>query len=308
MKKTALFVSTICIVFYLITNSFAETKQELQDINRLNEITESEFGSATSNTLNALAFPKSHPNYATKASARRWDGTFDAYTWRQDGYPWIEIVPTKGHPFVCSLDFHILQSGVQYDEVKLETPNGDSKCDDVFIPSVLRVTQWSFVKNPANLMEGFTLVYDGGDKNFSLFIPKAQNPPASEPPPGVGSDDGGGGGCFIATAAYGSYVDPYVMVLRRFRDNHLLTNEPGRYFVKLYYRTSPPIADFIAKHETLKVATRWGLMPVVYSVMYPKISVTLLLFILTFMAIIVFRKKAYKNLLRQNHLRDSKHR
>ena len=94
------------------------------------------------------------------------------------------------------------------------------------------------------------------------------------PPPTPPSSDGGA--CFIATAAYGSYLDPHVMVLRRFRDRFLLTNRPGRRFVELYYRYSPPIANTIARHETLKIATRVVLTPIVFGFEYPGFALALL--------------------------------
>ncbi len=77
------------------------------------------------------------------------------------------------------------------------------------------------------------------------------------------------GHCFIATAAYGSYLDPHVAVLRAFRDAYLLTNRAGRLFVDLYYRCSPPLAHLIARHPALRTMTRWALTPIVYGVMHP---------------------------------------
>ena len=78
-----------------------------------------------------------------------------------------------------------------------------------------------------------------------------------------GGSSGGGGGCFIATAAYGTPMSQEVRYLRAFRDEYLLTNSAGKKFVKAYYTLSPPVADFIAQHETLRTAVRISLMPLV---------------------------------------------
>jgi len=86
-----------------------------------------------------------------------------------------------------------------------------------------------------------------------------------------------GGGCFIATAAYGSYLNPHVMVLREFRDRYLLTNSPGRAMVAFYYRTSPPIANFIMRHEGLRTATRLLLTPMVFGIEYQQCALLLVL-------------------------------
>jgi lysophospholipase L1-like esterase len=74
---------------------------------------------------------------------------------------------------------------------------------------------------------------------------------------------GGGGGCFIATAAYGSALAPHVIILKQFRDQVLSDTVLGQRFIQVYYQTSPPLADYIARHESLRVGVRWLLYPVV---------------------------------------------
>lgn len=83
------------------------------------------------------------------------------------------------------------------------------------------------------------------------------------------SGGGDNGWCFIATAAYGSYMEPNVLVLRHFRDKYLMTNSTGRAIVAWYYRNSPPVAQFISRHESLKTAARVAMAPIVYGVKYP---------------------------------------
>lgn len=74
---------------------------------------------------------------------------------------------------------------------------------------------------------------------------------------------GGGGGCFIATAAFGSPVEPQVMLLRQFRDRILLPHTLGQRFVEFYYTWSPPIARVIADHAWIRTVVRAGLYPLI---------------------------------------------
>jgi hypothetical protein len=77
------------------------------------------------------------------------------------------------------------------------------------------------------------------------------------------SSSGGGGNCFIATAAFGSYFDPCVKILRDFRDTFLVTSYVGQSFVNWYYKVSPPIADTIRTSKVIKAGVRIFLLPAV---------------------------------------------
>jgi hypothetical protein len=70
------------------------------------------------------------------------------------------------------------------------------------------------------------------------------------------------GPCFIATAAWGSALEPQVAALRRARDR--LVQESGLFAAAtdLYYRASPPAADALRKSETARALARRFLGPV----------------------------------------------
>jgi len=97
------------------------------------------------------------------------------------------------------------------------------------------------------------------EQGFSLLVQVAGYP-----------DDWGhpnswhGGTCFIATAAWGTPLAPEVERLRAFRDKYLATNPLGRAFVRLYEKTSPPIACRIAQQPFLRAVVRAWLRPVLF--------------------------------------------
>ncbi len=68
-----------------------------------------------------------------------------------------------------------------------------------------------------------------------------------------------GGNCFIATAAFGSGLEPQVQTLRVFRDEHLARFLAGRAAIYVYEWLGPYLARLVRRSESLRVLVRRGL-------------------------------------------------
>jgi hypothetical protein len=126
-------------------------------------------------------------------------------------------------------------------------------------------SNWKW-KAPASGLHILTLVVNdskGGSDTLSrkIKISGGIGPDGQKPKWKIGPFS-----CFIATAAYGSETAHELDLLRAFRDRVLMQSAPGRMFVDIYYRLSPPLAEFIADHEEVRTGVReWMLDPIVYT-------------------------------------------
>ncbi|MGA9033754.1 MAG: S8 family serine peptidase [Sulfuricaulis sp.] len=172
-----------------------------------------------------------------------------------DGVHVIKAGTSMAAPHVTGAVALLFEAGPTFSSDQIKSFIIGSAATDAFTGTVPNNT-WGYGKLDVNAA-------------YAVLLGTPPPPPSSTPSPSGG---GGGGGCFIATAAYGSAMADEVMVLRNFRDKHLLMNAPGRIFVSFYNRHSPPIADFIRGHETMRALTRLSLWPVVYTIKYPLVS------------------------------------
>ncbi len=127
--------------------------------------------------------------------------------------------------------------------------------------------QPSFMADKAgDFAVALTVVDPAGFQSEPSAVTVASQDPNGD---GGGGGGGGGGGCFIATAAFGSYLAPEVVVLRQFRDNVLLRSHAGRLFVRGYNACSPRLARRVEHSPVSALIVRLMLTPVVWALKYP---------------------------------------
>lgn len=104
--------------------------------------------------------------------------------------------------------------------------------------------------------------------------------------------------CFIASAAYGTSIEPKLDVFRKFRFKILLQREWGREFVGKYYQYGPYAARYIHDKPFLRGIARAGLYPLygfsLLSLRYgllPATAISVLLLMLIFaVPVLAFRR------------------
>jgi hypothetical protein len=77
-------------------------------------------------------------------------------------------------------------------------------------------------------------------------------------PTGAERNEGKSSSCFMI-AVYGNSSASEVIKLRTFRDEVLTKHYLGRIFVKLYYKVSPPIADWLREKPKTSHVVRLSL-------------------------------------------------
>lgn len=170
---------------------------------------------------------------------------------------------TTENPNPVAVPLNELPVNFQLSNKKLDGSTSQTKGDLLYLEITAQDDQIDYKLSTAvhlpNIVQSVKIAEGAGNGPYTAVTFQ----PAGDGPLDLGTGDITTAGCFIATAAYGDYDQSGVMLLRRFRDQCLLTNEPGQWMVETYYRLSPPIADQIAQSPLLRAVVRILLLPLV---------------------------------------------
>jgi hypothetical protein len=73
----------------------------------------------------------------------------------------MRATPKAGAPFLCSVDFTVIQGGVQHNNIKLEsTPGSMSWCSDLRIPTTFVVNEYEFGQRQFKPARAMTIIHD----------------------------------------------------------------------------------------------------------------------------------------------------
>src|SRR6266513_2132926 len=178
--------------------------------------------------------------------------------WRYDEYDKIDLGKALGSYAITTI------SGVNIYSREFEkgyvyvNPTGTNVAS-VTLPRASRQLTHDNLLSPLDSIPLVSAISLDGHNSAVLLKTDPSAPTKPEP----ASDFTPAARCFIATAAYGSPMARDVRYLRAFRDQYLLTNKPGRWFVEQYYRLSPPLADELRAHDDWRAIVRFALSPLV---------------------------------------------
>jgi len=147
------------------------------------------------------------------------------------------------------------------------------------VPVSLDVADTQTITFTTNWTEGpfstYTISWEFEVSDASLLDPVLPNTAAGSWT-GDASDSDDETHCVVTLAASGSYLDPHLPGLRRFRDQILKRGRLGQMLVAWYYEASPRLARYIAGNEALRSVTRIVLTPVVFAIEAPVLALSLL--------------------------------
>ena len=154
----------------------------------------------------------------------------------------------------CRMHNHTYQAGLDAAQGDTQAQpdfdtmvGSDQDCDVDLLFAMPVAVAGNITGNAAEIEEGGVTAEDIQNNNAAAFL----------------LNDSDDQRCFVATAAFGSSMQPEVASLRLYRDNVLRQNPVGRLFISTYYRLSPPAARFIAGRPALKAVTRQVLKPII---------------------------------------------